>query len=74
MAAARGLWARLQRLGTDSSVAAWEVGAQTVLARVIPGQERTNWKKLLSNETVTQNKSENRGYPMKEKGLEQQEK
>lgn len=33
----------------------------------MPGQERTNWEEFLSNETVSPNKSENRGYPVKDK-------
>lgn len=58
----------------DSSIAVQELGFQTTSARVIPGQERTNWEQFLSNETITPNKSENRGYPARKKWLKQQEK
>lgn len=52
-------------LTLDSSIAVWGLGFQVTSAKVIPGLERTNWEQLLSNETITPNKSENRGYPVR---------
>lgn len=56
--AAQGLLASSPCVTLDSSIAVWELGFQTISARVTPGQERTNWEQLLSNETITPNKPE----------------
>lgn len=70
----QGLLACFPCLTLDLSIAVRELGFQTLSGRVIPGQERTNWEQLLSNETMIPNRSENRGYPVKDKWLKQQEK
>lgn len=70
----QGLLACLPCLTLDSSIPVQELGFQSISGRVIPGQERTNWEQLLSNETIIPNRSENRGYPVKDKWLKEQEK
>lgn len=67
--AVQGILPCFSWLTLDSSFSVLELGFQTVSAKVIPGQERTNWEQLLSNETITPNKSENRVFPAKKKFL-----
>lgn len=52
--ATQGLLACFPCLTLDPPIPVQELGFQTVLGRAIPGQERTNWEHLLSNETINQ--------------------
>lgn len=58
---------------SELSAAVWELGFQTVSARVIPEEERTNWVQLCPNETITTNTSKNR-FPCRRKMTQREKK